>query len=77
MQGVTAKTNTRASPVGEGTLTLVVELESYLSQPGTALDRSRVVIVQGDIVHAVELNDQLATLTAETERSVAVTTTLG
>ena len=60
------------------TAVLVVQLSSKMTKSRTGLDGGDLISCRvGHVVHAVQLNDQVAVLSAEAERGIAVSSRLG
>lgn len=61
----------------DAALALVVQLESHNTEPGASSDKGRVVLAQRHIMPVVELDDQVAIITTQTHRGIAVAAALG
>lgn len=67
-----------AGAVAKGALAVAVQQSSHMAQTGAGLDGGDVGgRVERDGVHAVQLDDEMAVLSAEAERGIAVAARLG
>jgi hypothetical protein len=63
----------RAGSVAESPLALLVDQRRNVAEPCTRLNRRNLgLVVERDIVHAVELHDKMAVLAAKAEGRIAV-----
>lgn len=60
----------------EATLTLLMQLESSVSQPRTSSHNGSIILPQRNLMNTIKLNHERPILTTKTHRSIAMTTTL-